>query len=867
MGSAGSQPGRSPRDDRDEVVRLLDACAELRLDDGQAALGLVAEARETCRRLPLSPDREGLALRVQAAEAACCRSLGRDDEALGLARDVLSSAGDRHGHAAAAAHVVLAATHLARGEHQPAREHLGHGLELIEREDLEDPPLEANLHSQLGLSFQATGDWGKARTELTHALRLLPTDSLAAGLVGSALGSVLARLGDHAGALQLYRQALTTQREAGHWRGAAWSLHNIATALASLGRFDDALATNDECLEHLEGRGERAKVEDAQLIGMAWLRRGRVQQEIGDVTAARESLERALALSGPNPARIGSLLSHLGDCSRAEGDDATARRHYHESLEHLADTEGQLRASPLLGLARVECSRGRHVEARAALDEALGLAESSGDPQLQREALEAAVDIHEGAGRHADVIAALRRLREVERQESTMATAARVEHLRLGYELERARHRESVLAESRQQLEGRVHERTRELEESNRRLETEAAERARAEAERADAEEQLRQSRALEAVGRLAGRVAHDINNVLVVIVGACELAREDAEDPEGEAALSMALDAVDRATDLTSRLLAFCRSKPLERHVLSIDELIVDHADALRGLLPETVHLELDLQAADARVRGDAERLVEALESLIANAGEALAGHGSVTLTTRAPEDVRQLRGHELVKVRVEDDGPGIDSEVLPHVLEPFFSTKGKGLGTGLGLSTAYGIVRQHSGQLRIRSEVGVGTQVDLLIPRTEDPETSLPIGRRRPPPRSGQRRRMLLVEDEDAVRSVVGRTLRRAGHEVVEAVDGRQALAVLRERHEEFELIVSDVVMPGMSGLELLHEIRRCWPSLKVLFASGQTGSEPGFDDLPDDCGFLAKPFRAEELEAAIERLLAPPRDRPSA
>lgn len=371
--------------------------------------------------------------------------------------------------------------------------------------------------------------------------------------------------------------------------------------------------------------------------------------------------------------------------------------------------------------------------------------------------------------------------------------------------------------------------------------------RRRAEAEQLESEREQARVTRLESIGRLAGGVAHDFNNYLTAILGSNELALNDLppESPVRES-LEVALQAARRAAEVTRRLLTFARREPGEPAVIEPCKLVEDLARMLPSLLGEDIELHLDLDRDAGCVRIDPTQLEQVLINLIVNARDAMPVGGSLYLR------VRRYEAGAAVEIEVEDSGIGMDEEIRAHAFEPFVTSKAEGHGTGLGLATCYGIVRGAGGEIEIESALGRGTRVLVRLPRTEgraEKTSAVQAGSGVCLPGA----LVLLAEDQPLVRAVIEETLRGAGHTVLSAPDGEAALRLARGQERRIDLLVTDIVMPRMSGRELAAALRREHPSLAVLFLSGYTDQPPGAGD-----PLLAKPFTAERLLAAVQRLL---------
>ena len=382
---------------------------------------------------------------------------------------------------------------------------------------------------------------------------------------------------------------------------------------------------------------------------------------------------------------------------------------------------------------------------------------------------------------------------------------------------------------------------------------------------RESTEAQLRQSQRLESLGRLAGGIAHDFNNLLTVILGSISLAREGVpESSESGADLRTAEQAAHRGSDLTRKLLAFARRQTVEPQVVDLNALMRDLQPIVHSLLGERVRVVEDLAPGLWQVLVDHGQLEQVVTNLVVNARDAMPNGGTLTISTRNVElgadagTTDPIAPGEYVRLEVTDTGVGMSPEVLQRVFEPFFTTKELGQGTGLGLATVYGIVRQSGGDIALHSALGNGCRVTIHLPRAtaQQPLTTTPVpgeGRSK-----GGGETVLLVEDETPVRRIAGRILAEAGYRVMAAEDGDSALRRL-EPGMQIDLLVADVVTPGMGGRALAERILERDPATRVLFISGYIADER-LEELLARPGvaFLAKPFTARQLQRVVRQLL---------
>ncbi|MBK9989843.1 MAG: PAS domain S-box protein [Verrucomicrobia bacterium] len=379
-------------------------------------------------------------------------------------------------------------------------------------------------------------------------------------------------------------------------------------------------------------------------------------------------------------------------------------------------------------------------------------------------------------------------------------------------------------------------------------------------------EEQLRQSQKMDAIGQLAGGVAHDFNNLLTVIQGNASIARmSDATDGERLAALDDIGSATARAATLTRQLLAFSRRQEIQPRTLDLNEAVTGITRMLQRLIGEDVQLLLRLHSRPVFVRADPGMIDQVLMNLAVNARDAMPSGGELTIATCLvqPGGERHHRHPEMLPttqacLRVVDTGCGIPPEVISRIFEPFFTTKGPGKGTGLGLATVFGIVRQHGGFIDVTSEPGAGTTFEVLLPLDESNSTNEAMGVSRDTP-TANGETILVVEDEDAVRRLTVRMLETHGYLVLDAPDGPTALQIAAA-HPEIDLLLTDMIMPGgLDGQQVANRIRENRPGLPVVFMSGYTPDRIRRDqNCESNCTHLEKPFTAGELFCCVSASL---------
>ena len=379
--------------------------------------------------------------------------------------------------------------------------------------------------------------------------------------------------------------------------------------------------------------------------------------------------------------------------------------------------------------------------------------------------------------------------------------------------------------------------------------------------------EQLRQAQKMEAVGSLAGGIAHDFNNLLTAILGYCDLALEGIpSDSTASEDVAEVRRAAQRAAELTHQLLAFSRRQVLKPRVFALGTAVEQTEKILRRLISENIALELSIGGAHDLVRADPTQVEQVILNLAVNARDAMPRGGRLHLSTGAVtfDEPHATAGATLppgtyAMLAVSDTGTGIAPEIRDRLFEPFFTTKPRGQGTGLGLATVYGIVQQSGGGIEVASVPGNGTTFVLYFPIAagEQQTESLAVPRRATWSRGEGT--VLLAEDDDAVRAIARETLERAGYRVLAAADGSAALALASQHEGTIDLLLTDVIMPGMNGRELAATLVRRRPEIRVLFASGYTDNVlAGQDALAPGVTLLDKPFTPAELEAKVREVL---------
>jgi two-component system cell cycle sensor histidine kinase/response regulator CckA len=386
------------------------------------------------------------------------------------------------------------------------------------------------------------------------------------------------------------------------------------------------------------------------------------------------------------------------------------------------------------------------------------------------------------------------------------------------------------------------------------------------EAKRQQLETQLRQSQRMEALGRLAGGVAHDFNNLLTIIKGYSDVILQglnpaDASFRHGE----QIGKAIDRASALTRQLLAFSRMQVLEPKIVDLNLLVADMGKMLTRLIREDIAFSFEPDGTLERVKADPGQLEQVLLNLTVNACDAMPRGGMLTIETRnvsldetLPHARPSIPAGEYVLLTVADTGCGMDAETRARIFEPFFTTKEPGKGTGLGLATVYGVVKQSGGYIWVDSQPGKGAKFEIYLPRVNE-QAQKPAAPQPCTKLIGGRETVLIVEDEAAVCDLAAKFLRSAGYSVLAAQDGNEALSIAKKSTVPIHVLLTDVVMPGMRGPELAEKLKRILPQIKVVYMSGYLDYADGDGQFPVGSSFLQKPYSRETLVSKVAEAVA--------
>lgn len=417
---------------------------------------------------------------------------------------------------------------------------------------------------------------------------------------------------------------------------------------------------------------------------------------------------------------------------------------------------------------------------------------------------------------------------------------------------------EKELRSAKEGLEERILERTAELTHANAKLTSEIE-------ERQSLQEQLLHSQKMESIGSLAGGIAHDFNNLLTGVMGYAELAQMKLPpDSPVQGDLDEVRKAGQRAADLTKQLLTFARKEVVEPQVINLGELSAGLENLLRRLVGEDIALIATTQDNLGSVKVDPSQFEQVLVNLAVNARDAMAKGGQLVIDVRnADVDEDQpthrdvMKAGQYVVLTVTDTGCGMPKEVQSQVFDPFYTTKEKGKGTGLGLSTCYGIVKNAGGYIWIYSEIGTGTTFRIYLPRVDELPQTMSVSNAVAARGNGET--ILVVEDEDTVRSIATQVLREAGYQVLEAANGKSALSLVAQYQGAIDLLVTDVIMPGMTGRELAEVLHMVRPDIKVLYMSGYTDDAMVLQGVfSQGMAFLQKPFTSTKLTHKLREVL---------
>jgi len=393
-----------------------------------------------------------------------------------------------------------------------------------------------------------------------------------------------------------------------------------------------------------------------------------------------------------------------------------------------------------------------------------------------------------------------------------------------------------------------------------------ALERRREQEQRISLENQLRQSQKMDAIGQMAGGIAHDFNNILTAIISYAGISKHLLlDDHPVYSRLEGIEDAVKRAANLTRQLLAFASRQSTLSQSVNLNQLTINISRLLRRLISADIELVTDLANDLAVIQADSGQLEQILVNLVVNARDAMPDGGTLTIkTSNVSLDENKARQYldivpgDYVLLSIVDTGVGMSDELLSHIFEPFFTTKEKGKGTGLGLATCYGIVKQSNGAMLVSSTVGVGSKFDIYLPCTFENDDKRPLISLPQRPSTGAET-ILFAEDEEDVRLLVTESLRQQGYTVVPAQNGEEALALVRGGEVEIDLLLSDVIMPKMGGIELAQAMEALNPACKILFISGYSEDAQAIRNTVNaDMLFLKKPFSPTVLANKVRDVL---------
>jgi CheY-like chemotaxis protein len=369
----------------------------------------------------------------------------------------------------------------------------------------------------------------------------------------------------------------------------------------------------------------------------------------------------------------------------------------------------------------------------------------------------------------------------------------------------------------------------------------------------------------IESVGRLAGGVAHDFNNLLTVIFGHIELLRKEIRTSSEQISVEEISRAGERAASLIRQLLVFSRGQPGESEIVDLNQIVINFETMLRRLIGEDIELITNLAGQPLRVQANVGQIEQVIMNLAVNARDAMPGGGCLTIQTEAKGFFDEGEGPEVTGLpnsyallAVKDTGIGMDEHTKQHLFDPFFTTKQVGKGTGLGLSVTYGIVKSHKGQLRVKSEPMGGSVFEVYLPinesLSEEAKALVP-----PPIAEARAATILLVEDDPSVRDLMRDILTGLGYLVLDSTKGDEAILVAANHEDEIDLLVTDIVMPGLSGVELAKRLALVRPNMKVLYVSGYADNNTATRVLGSAAaGYLQKPFTPDDLARKVEGII---------
>jgi signal transduction histidine kinase/CheY-like chemotaxis protein len=394
-------------------------------------------------------------------------------------------------------------------------------------------------------------------------------------------------------------------------------------------------------------------------------------------------------------------------------------------------------------------------------------------------------------------------------------------------------------------------ERVRERDDALARLQREIQDRERAEAA-------LAQAQKMDAIGQLTGGIAHDFNNLLAVVLGSLDMITRTTQEPATQKRAGNALQAAERGAKLTSQLLAFSRTQKLELQPTLVAPLIEQIHELLQRTLGPTINLSFDLEAGGEPVLADPTQLELAILNLAINARDAMPEGGKLTVRAQPIQLAgdADLPDGDYLEIRVSDTGTGMAADVIDRAFDPFFTTKGVGQGTGLGLSMVYGVARQSGGTARIESQLGEGTSVSIVLPRTSKLAASVPRDVAEPAAGPQQSATILVIDDDHDVRRVLADQLGELGHLVQSVASGQEGLDLMRR--ERFDLLLLDFAMPGLNGAQIAEQARKIEPGQRILFVSGYADTA-AIERAVGEARVLRKPFRAADIAQAIRQALS--------